>query len=426
MWRNLHLPSGESLETSRAKYFPMHYRQLPTAILSAFAVVCGVLETVHAAPAPKPAEAPEIPAKPGPWGQLETSPIYLEAPAALLADVPKPNSVPRWSFVEADGTTLLALFRRAALPAAMQQRLLNPKTWTAQDGVITLYPAIPDLVAMTPEMRGVIYPELAKTPLNEFHHDPIFILGGIDAWLKDTDLSPETQALIRKMTYRRGRSLAFSDLRTLLHQARDDAEVQHIFQSATRTRTLVAHIKVPAGSDPKVISDYWTGGRRDSDILPLLASVAERSYGTSLDIVHLLPPLARRRLYTYPTPDLATRGRMPDCHWTSLNFFARSPQDYYLDTRLASHHVIENYTPIQPPYRYGDVLFFNNAANETIHSCVFIADDIVYTKNGENSLSPWILMRLGDVQEIYLPAPECSMQGYREKLLQGTVVSGAR
>jgi len=41
-----------------------------------------------------------------------------------------------------------------------------------------------------------------------------------------------------------------------------------------------------------------------------------------------------------------------------------------------------------------------NAAGEAAHSCVYLADDIVYTKNGENLLSPcasrtcWISTRI--------------------------------
>ena len=117
---------------------------------------------------------------------------------------------------------------------------------------------------------------------------------------------------------------------------------------------------------------------------------------------------------------------MPDCHWTSLNFFSLARQEYFLDTRLASQRVIERYFTVAPPYRFGDVLFFNNPASETIHSCVFIADDIVFTKNGENSLAPWILMRLGDVQDIYLPTSQFSMQGYREKPAEARVSSTSR
>ncbi len=408
----------------------MHYKQLPMLILSAFAAGSWILEPpLHAAAPAKPAASEEEPrsaARPGPWGQLEVSPIYLEAPDYMLAHVPKPNSVPHWSFVGADGVSLRALFARAALPDAMQQRLLDPQRWTAQDGVITLFPAVSDLEAMTPAMRTVIYPELAKTPLNEFHRDPIFIIGGLDEWLHDSDLSPEIQALIRKMAYPHGRALAFSDLRTLLNHAHTEAEVQHIFKTATRTRTFLAYLKIPADGAMKDIVEYWSGGRADSDMIPLLQSLNERPYGATLDITHLLPALARRRLYTYPTLDLATRGRMPDCHWTSLNFFSRSPQDYYLDTRLASQRVIEQYVTVPPPYRFGDLLFFNNAVGETIHSCVYIADDIVYTKNGENSLSPWILMRLADVQGIYLATPEFRMNGYREKPAPAPTAANSR
>ncbi len=400
----------------------MHSSRPAISILSAIAGgACLFTPLVHAAP-PAKNPAPEAEQRqvsnPGPWGELQSSPIYLEAPDHLLASVPKPNSVPRWCFPGADGASLRALFTRAGLPAAMQQRLLDPQRWSADAGVITLFPLIADLEALTPEMRATVYAELAKSPLNEFHHDPIFIIGGLDAWLRDTALPADIQALIRKMTYRRGRALAFSDLRTLLSHARTEADVQSIFKSATRIRTLVVSIRIPADADPQQMASYWTGGRADSDILPLVKSLTELPFESTIDITHLLPALARRRLYTYPTPDLATRGRMPDCHWTSLNFFSRSPQDYYLDTRLASRRVIENYASVPAPYRFGDVLFFNNTAGETIHSCAFIADDIVYTKNGENSLSPWILMRMADVQDIYLSSPGSSMQGYREKVAQ--------
>ena len=411
-------------------FFQMACKRSLLLILSAFAGSAWLLEAPLQAAAPaKPAGQPEEPwsaAKPGPWGQLETTPIYIEAPDYLMANVQKPNSIPQWCFPGANEASLRQLFARAGLPDAMQKRLFDPRRTLTQGEVITLFPTVPDLEAMTPEMRGVVYPELAKTPLNEFHHDPIFIIGGIDEWLRDTGLPAEIQALIRKMTYRRGRALVFSDLRTLLTHAKNEDEVQQICKSATRTRTLMAYLKIPADGVKKDIIDYWTGGYPDNDSLPLLHSLTERPYGSTLDITHLLPPLGRRRLYTYPTAELATFGRMPDCHWTSLNFFSLARQEYFLDTRLASQRVIERYFTIPPPYRFGDVLFFNNPAGETIHSCVFIADDIVFTKNGENSLAPWILMRLGDVQDIYLLTSQFNMQGYREKPAESRVTSTSR
>ena len=44
------------------------------------------------------------------------------------------------------------------------------------------------------------------------------------------------------------------------------------------------------------------------------------------------------------------------------------------------------------------------------HSCVYVADEIVYTKNGNGRLAPWVLMKYADVARIYsnvtpLPRP---------------------
>jgi hypothetical protein len=395
--------------------------------LNAFSIALSatiLLSSVGSSPAAPPPrtqkeQTPQVSeAKAGPWGRIEWTPIYLEAPDSLLAVTEKPNSIPHWCFPGASGASLLALFERAGLPAEMRQRLLDPKRWTVQDDVVTIFVPVSDVEALTPEARDIIYAELARSPLNEFKHDPVFIIGGLDEWLRDTQLPAETQALIRKLTYHCGRALAFSDIRVLLTHAKSEAEVQHIFKTATRTRTLIATLKIPSGADEKQIIDYWTAGRPNSDIVPLIESLSSRSCATTLDITHLLPSFARRRLYTYPTPDLAVRGRMPDCHWTSLNFFKSIPQNYYLDTRLASAHVVENYTAVEAPLHFGDVLIFMDDQGNAAHSCVYIADDIVYTKNGENSLTPWILMRLPDVQDIYLRGPQWRMQAFREKIAQ--------
>lgn len=361
-----------------------------------------------------------------PWGDLEFFPTYLEVPDSVLANVPKPNSVPRWSFPGASDTSLRSLFTRAELPASMQESLLDPRRWNVQDGVVTVFPSVSDIEAMTPEMRQIVYAELAKSELNEFHRNPLLIIGGLEEWLRGSGLSPALQTLVRRMIYQRGRILVLSDLRALLSHAQSDREVRQIFKAVSRTQTLVVNLKLSSTTNVDQLVDYWSGGHEASDIIPLLESLAGRSPATTLDVIHLLPPLARRELYTYPAPELAIRGRMPDCHWTSLNFFARVPQNYFLDTRLASLHVNEHYSQVAPPYRFGDVLFFTSPEGGTIHSCVYLAEDIVFTKNGENALAPWILMHLNTVQDIYLGSPEFVMQGYRENRTKVPIASAVR
>lgn len=40
----------------------------------------------------------------------------------------------------------------------------------------------------------------------------------------------------------------------------------------------------------------------------------------------------------------------------------------------------------------GDLFLLLNAQGGVIHSAVYIADDVVFTKNGINYAQPWILM----------------------------------
>lgn len=354
---------------------------------------------------------------PGPWGKIEYSYFYLEAPDNLLATVPVPNSTPHWFFPGATLDSLRALFVRAGLPAEVQDRLLDPKRALKEASSYTLFPTPPDLDALTPEMRAVIYAELAKSPSNEYHQNPIFFTGGgVEEWLRDAKLRPELQAVVRKMSYPFGRAQAFSDVATLLQRAQSDTEVRRIVKATTRSRCLMAHLRIDPGDDIKALANYWSAHNEESDILPLLASAGERTCcSTELDITHLLPTLARRWIYTYPGLYYARQGRLPDCHWTTLNFFNITPQQYYRDTRLASQHVLEAYTPVKPPYRFGDALLFLNPQGNAIHSCVFIADDIVFTKDGENILQPWVLTKLDGVKQVYLRDDEWRIQGYRPK-----------
>jgi hypothetical protein len=46
---------------------------------------------------------------------------------------------------------------------------------------------------------------------------------------------------------------------------------------------------------------------------------------------------------------------------------------------------------------------------------VHLADNIVYTKNGRNILSPWVIMRLEDVKKVYLYKGNGRVQGFRRK-----------
>ncbi|WP_461785962.1 hypothetical protein [Prosthecobacter sp.] len=358
-------------------------------------------------------------ANPGPWGRLQCAYVYLEAPKSLIEGFPLPSPTPRWTLPASEFSEVPALFARAGLSQTIIDQLLLPQNVIKRDGLVHLLPPLPTLENLPPESRAIIYTEFSKYPENEYLVDPVLIIGtSVDEWYRRSKLRPEIIQKIKKMSYMRGETIAFSDIPALLNYASTDSEARAIFKACTRTRNLMIRLMLDKNANADEIIKYWSFGVgiRRKDIEPLVLSIMELEGVDDLGISHLLPALARKLLYTYPGLDMAKHGVMPDCHWTSLNFFNYEPHEYLLDARLATSQVLENFIPVNPPYQYADVLFFlDNTTGDAFHSCVHLADNIVYTKNGRNILSPWVIMKLEDVKKVYLYKGNGRIQGFRRK-----------
>lgn len=354
-------------------------------------------------------------AKPGPWGELEVRTVYLEAPDTLLAAVAKPNSVTRWVFEQTTETAVRETLLRCEVPGALVDHLLAPARRVAAGNVISLYPTVEELTSLSPAARGALYAVLAKSPANEYQRDPVYVLGGdLDDWLVAAGLNERQQELFRKLAWRRGEALVFSDIQALLTLAKDDAQVLSTFRAVTRARSLLVELKLPLQSDRQAFLDYWSAGQAEASQMSFLRAVTQRQAAQTVDITHFFPALIRQRVYTFPEFAQGAKGRLPDCHWTSLNFFNASPNNDYLDMRQAAERLVQAYATIEAPYRYGDVLCFLDGG-EGLHTCVYIADDIVLTKNGDSILAPWVLMQVKDVEAIYRRSPDTRIQGFRLK-----------
>ncbi|MCB1089537.1 MAG: hypothetical protein KDM63_21035, partial [Verrucomicrobiae bacterium] len=109
-------------------------------------------------------------------------------------------------------------------------------------------------------------------------------------------------------------------------------------------------------------------------------------------------------------------GRYPDSFWTALNFFEFWPKDEFLEKSAVERELRDHFEPIQPPFRYGDLLLLvEEQSRRAMHASVFIADDIVYTKNGSDLLRPWILMRLPDLMTRMATDERPMIEGWRRK-----------
>lgn len=354
-------------------------------------------------------------AKPGPWGDLEVRTVYLEPPESLLAVVAKPSTVTRWTFEQTTANAVRETLAKAQVPATVIERLFSPVRLVTSGNSVVLLPEVEDLTALSVESRSALYLELAKHAANEYQRDPVFILGGdVDDWMQGASLTASQQALFRRLLWKRGGALVFSDVQALLGLAKTPDDVNAVFRSITRVRSLIVELKLPLTTDRQTFIDYWSAGQTDAPRLAFIKAITQRRARQTVDITHFLPSIIRQRAYTFPEMDLGLKGRFPDCHWTSLNFFNLAPKDVYLDTKLAAEHLLKDYEVVDAPYRFGDVLCFLDEG-EGLHTCVHVADDIVLTKNGDSILAPWALMQLKDVDAIYRRSANTRVQGYRLK-----------
>ncbi len=356
-------------------------------------------------------------ANPGPWGELTVSNIYLEAPDSVIDVAGKPDPVPRWTFPNSSATLVKDLLIKSGVDLALVERLISSDHLKISGAEIVIYPKLEDLLQIKGVVRDRLYAEISKYPQNEYYTDPVFILSGdVEEWLLETTLNANQKDLVRQLVWRRGDALVFSNVGILLSYAQNNEEIKNTLRTITRCMSLVVTHKFPLKPEQReVFLNYWIGNQAESPRMTFVKSVSkEKDLNDNIDIMHFLPVIMRERLYTFPSIKDGAKGRLPDCHWTSLNFFNLSPRDYYRNTSMAAIQLTQAYNQVSAPYQFGDVLCFTDNG-EGLHTCVYIADNIVLTKNGENILAPWVLLTLEDVSKIYKRSPTTQSQAYRLK-----------
>ncbi|WP_395748500.1 hypothetical protein [Prosthecobacter sp.] len=356
---------------------------------------------------------------PGPWGRLSYYYFFLEAPDHVVEQIPLPSTTTKWAFNLKDLSHIETLLKNAGMSRGQTERLLAPGHVVRDEHHVHLFPTNADVEGLTREGRALIYNDLARDPANAFQYSPVFFLtDSVEEWAAESGLPSAIVTKISSWAYKQGSALVFSDVPLLLSQAENVSEARFIMRKLTRVRTLMAQLEITKDDSISDLVGYWsTGlGLRRKELEPLMNAITHTRGISHLDILHLLPPVPRKVLYTYPDLSYAAEGPLPDCHWTSLNFFNLTPQPILLDTRLASSLVKQDFDKVEAPYRYGDVLMFIDADGRAVHSATYLADDILYTKNGSNLLTPWVLMRLPDLSKLYDTGPgKTRIVGFRHK-----------
>lgn len=356
------------------------------------------------------------PCRPGPWGELQYTRILIEPPDDYIQSSDLEPDALRWVFKGYTRETLAALWHEAGLSPAQIAELEAPASLETTPEAIVIKPAHPLVLALNREARARIYQALAAFPENPDQNEPFrFRADAIDEWFDHSDLSPDIVADVKRLIYIRGHSALFSDHDVVLPLLPNRAARIQFMTTLSRKSTLLVKLRLTPRSDIEALTAYWGRGPRAKDVGPLLRSMSHRPNGTTLDVAHLLPRFARARLYTYPEPSDHPDDLNHDCHWTSLNFFNDPPDERFADGAVVKRTLEQDYMPIVGRPMFGDVFVLTQPDGTVIHSCVYIADDIVFTKNGYSFSMPWVLMNLSDVVAYYQAGPPLSVRAFRRK-----------
>jgi hypothetical protein len=98
-----------------------------------------------------------------------------------------------------------------------------------------------------------------------------------------------------------------------------------------------------------------------------------------------------------------------------MNFFNDRPDMRFLDAAVVRKVLHEEYAPVSDEPRFGDLVTLVSTNGDGLHMCVYIADNFVFTKNGMNSLAPWVLMRIPDMLLFFPSETEQRMVIFRRK-----------
>lgn len=334
------------------------------------------------------------------WGELTTTNINIEPPADFATRFARADTG-LWYFANADAMKVDQILRDARLPDSQRQDVVRSCTAEPAINGFVARPEMSLILGLSRSSRESIYGVLAQERRNA-QFDPFRQPVSMAAtWFDDSELAIDTIEIARKLMYRHGEAECLADVSALVASVPSEQERAKLFRTLSRQSAVLATLEVRPTTDLSPLIAYWGHGGRERNVEPLLKSISKLPEGRSLDVARLLPQFARARLLTYPEPvDAGPNGRY-DCHWSSLNFFNATPDDTLTNPDVVAETLKSRYHMIERASQLGDVIFLLDAGGNGIHSAAYVADDVVFTKNGSSIAVPWQLMRLGDLEAHY-------------------------
>jgi hypothetical protein len=351
----------------------------------------------------------------GPWGNVEYTTVELERPDESFVEPAPPPVQIKWVFGRLPFSEVENLVGSWDLTPDQKKAILDKSRWTSTTNGLAFLPTAEYVRDLSMPARKAIYERLGKIPDNAFISNPARIeKDKFEQWLSSCGLSKENQALVRNTSIEKNGEMVFHDSE-LIDWFGTTAERKGMAKALTRTSTLLMKIRITPETDLDRLLQYWGQGGKGKAMRPLLESLRKAQGDTSLSISFFFPTFARMRLYTYPDTVKDKLSWREDCFWTALNFFNETPDYNVFNVDQIYAKLKSDYTAVKTNWTFGDIILLVENDKEAIHMCVYVADDVVFTKNGANLLAPWVLMRLPEMIRHYPTEKQLSVITYRRK-----------
>jgi hypothetical protein len=355
----------------------------------------------------------------GAWGDLQEWDIRLEQPLEYVGFEKTTGNGPFWSFGTLTGQAVHDLLMASGCSEGQATNLLRTRV-NGTGEVFILKPDSESILSLDPETRSKLYLALSGNQANRFQCIPYYIPDADVKTLFDghRDFGSREISIMKKLLYTRNGFTYFSDPEVVL-KGLDSEEARLTFlKILTGQNSVLARLLIRPESDLDKPLNYWAlslEGVRIKDLAPLLEAQKREAHGGSISLLYLLPPMARERLFSSPLPPTTDAQKLPDCHWTALNFFSKDPDPRMSDNGYASKFIQDNYYEISKPGIAGDLVLLVNSSGQVLHTAVYLAGDLVFTKNGINYAQPWILMHIKDMQGNFSALEPVKVVCFRKK-----------
>ncbi len=378
-------------------------------------VVAAVLATYMLIPRQTPAPASLAPedvasaSSPGPAisGDVEWQRWPLELPAGYVS----PNdcdSVPdRWVLPRYSQAQLGALLDSVSLSSQQRSRI-DASTQCTSDGC-SIVPTIDLIEGLSPTARSRIYGVLGGFQENPAQAYPFRRNSWERPWSEGEGLTPETRDLLSRMSYHAGGMMLFADTGVACTRLTDPAQRVRMLEVLKTRHTIGAVLNLHPTDDLAALARNWGTVIGEGPALEVLRKAQAGS--VTVNVSEFFAPWARKRVNTFPRRDEPSM----DCFWTALHFReVREPHVEAITPDGFAMQLGQSYEQVPLDHAvFGDIVAFLLSNERPVHAAVFLARNLVFSKNGGSFKRPWTIESVSALREIY---PEArTVRAYRFK-----------